>query len=217
MRRLACLLSIMSALCLSASVMFAQESRDKIYNHRIRKIGFYNIKVGGEISAWNNYTVAPFVSAGIGSFRNIANMDFGFRVSVTNPVGYGRQESVSTYSIPLFISGDLNFARFKNCSMYIGAEIDASFPIETVHFLHNLQRSLDNMNIGRFHLSGRGRLGVKSDRWVSGLFFEYDLAPSINQKIVYESEHFEFDTLKASIYERYRVGCFVSYSFNFLR
>ena len=55
------------------------------------------------------------------------------------------------------------------------------------------------------------KLGVRLSRMDINIHYCYDLSPAINQKYIFETAKFDYDYVKANLYERYRIGLSISY------
>ena len=191
-----------------------QIDRNRILDERLNRIDFYHIGVGVDVAAKQNYMLAPKVYAGIGSNRNLINADFGIKVALSNPFGYAGKEHIRCCAIPLFVSGSLNAVRWRQNSAYVGAEISYSLPVSSSHFGGGISGTARH-TLASAHFSWQGKVGIKCRCWDFSVFYENDLSPAINQKYVYESPSFDYFTLRESIFERWRLGISISYSFRF--
>ena len=70
---------------------------------------------------------------------------------------------------------------------------------------------LRDSKISKNHPSVCGKTGIRFGHWDMNVFFEYDMAPSINQQYVFESDKFDYDKVSNRLYERYHIGLSFSY------
>lgn len=201
-------------LFLFATTLFAQttEEKERIRQQRLRTIDLFHLSTGMDVHANQNVFFSPKFSIGIGSFRNLFNADLGVRYTLGGSMFSGQSESIMTHQIPVFLSAQCNMVSWKTNCVFIGAEIAYHIPITAFHFLPSTFRFDSNLNSA--HFSGRAKIGARIDQWETSLFYEYDLAPSMKQKYVYESNEYNYDVLHNTLFERMRYGVSVSYIFN---
>ena len=123
-------------------------------------------------------------------------------------------ERVAGHYMAPFAAADVNFGQWSNGSGFAGAEIAYNIPVMGEHYTVSGYKFQDT-ELVKGHCSIRLRAGVRLEKWVFNVHYEYDLAPSFNQKYVYESAQYDFVTLRPSLYERHRVGISVAYLFTF--
>lgn len=189
--------------------------REKFLKHRLERIDFYHLGIGADAAVKNNYEFGPKVFIGIGSTHNLVNADFGLKLMLANPWRNYGSEYCRWFSLPIFVSGSINALRWKRNSIYVGAEI--AYKIGMGSGYHTLDSSYDRdtKNIATNHFSCQGKLGYRSEYWGLALYYEYDLAPALDQKYVYESPSYNYPTIHDSVFERWRVGVSVEYNFRF--
>lgn len=187
-------------LLFATTALFAQTAEEKarIKRQRLRMIDLFHIGVGLDAHFNRNLFFSPKVSFGIGSFRNIINADVGVKYMVGGSVNDNNDESIMVHQIPIFASVQCNLTSWKDNSLFVGAEIAYHIPLN---------------ELGQSHFSGRIKSGLRLGRWDAYLFYEYDLAPMMNQKYVYESPYYNYDALHDTLFERMRYGISISYFF----
>lgn len=194
--------------------LFSQirEDNARIKKERLNKIEFFHYAVDFETSFKENVYLSPGIMLGVGSFRNLINANIGLRYMFGNPFLGSKDESLVVHQVPLFLSVQCNVYSWKTSCVNIGAEIDYCMPITVFHHIGDNKKADKNVNNG--HFSIRGTVGMRFDRFGIGAFYEYDLAPIMNQKYVYESPEYDYDKLHDSLFERTRFGVSLIYYFN---
>lgn len=211
------LLVLFSVFVLIFRSVYAQSevNREKILTRRLDKIEFYHLGIGGDMAINKNYGFGPKIYFGVGSTRNLLNADLGLKLMFVNPWLDSRSEYVRWYTLPIFVSGSVNAIRWKRNSVYIGGEIDYNTALGSGHHRTNTASNPETQDIASNHFSWQGKLGFRSEYWDIALFYENDMAPALNQKYIYESSDYDYITLHASIFERWRIGVGVAYNFRF--
>lgn len=189
----------------------AQTMRQKRYS----MIHMHHVGVGIEAEAFENFRVSPRVFYGIGSFRNVLNAEIGLKYVYNHPLLHAGEERVAAHYISPFVAGIVNFYRWSAGSLYAGGEVAYNFAIAGDHYLPSAAVQERDSQIGNHHCSLRPKIGVRLENWDVSLHFEYDLAPSLNQKHLFESAAYDYYALKPSLFERYRLGIHVAYIFPF--
>ena len=208
---------LLTVLLLLAGVLSAMAQtptdgqKSAVRQRRFGKIELRHLGVGLDAAANHNYYAGPKVYVGLGSHRNLLNVDAGFKYQFWNPVGSGGKERLSLQQLPVFASLKLNVARWTTGNLYLGGEADYCLAMSAKHHLPDGAGSASDKASGQDHAAVRGLLGLKLDRLDVGLFYEYDLAPAMNQKYVYESADYNYRQLYDALFERWRVGVAVSY------
>lgn len=179
--------------------------RDRILDRRLDKIEFYHFGVGMDAAMNRNYQICPKLFIGIGSNRNLFNADAGLKLSLSNVFGTRNGECIRHYSMPIFIAGSINAVRWKQKSLYMGAEMDCNVALGSDR----------TPSIAKNHFSCQGKLGFRNKEWDFYVYYEYDLSPAIDQKYVYESPAYDYFKVHDSIFERWRIGISASYNFRF--
>ena len=202
-------LIFMSATLLSQT----KEEKERIKRQRLRTVDLYHISVGMDSHFNQNVFFSPKLSLGIGSFRNRLNVGAGVRYMVGGSVFFEEEESILLHQLPLFASVQFNFISWRAHCAYIGTEIAYHIPITASHHILSTSTVITDNNLGQAHCSGRIKVGARINRWEFGFFYEYDFAPMINQKYVYESSEYDYDILRSALFERSRYGFSISYNF----
>lgn len=191
-----------------------QPDKKKIKKERLSKVEMFHYAIGFESSFNTNVYFSPEVMYGVGSFRNLINADIGLRYMFGNPFFSDKNERLVDHQIPFFISVQLNFVSWKESCAFIGAEMAYCMPVTVFHHYGESDNVVADRKIGKNHFSSRAKIGVKLNRVGIMAFYEFDLAPMMNQKYVYESAEFDYDALHASLFERTRFGVSLTYYFN---
>lgn len=189
--------------------------RDKVLDKRLDKIEFYHVGVGMDAAMNENYQLCPKVFVGIGSNRNLFNADLGLKLTLSNIFGKSGGEYIRQYAMPIFVAGSINAVRWKQKSIYVGAEIDYSIALGSSHTIANHQTETDTKSIAKSHFACQGKMGFRNKDWDFSVYYEYDLSPSIDQKYVYESPAYNYLEVYDSIFERWRIGISATYNFRF--
>lgn len=197
------------------SPICSQSNYDRIKIERFSKIEYYHFAIGLDAAIHHNYSISPKFFFGIGSSRNFLNADLGFKYNFRNPFYKSSKENVSIQELVMFISLHLNVIRGKKACLYIGGEIASHWTTNSKHYIHSLDTKITDTRLGNDYFSAYGKIGTKINSWEISLFYEYDLSPSINQKYVYESKEYEYQSLYNSLFERTRLGVGLTYYFPF--
>lgn len=192
-----------------------QTDRDKIMKERLDKINFYHFGAGIEVAGNKNFTLGSKCYVGVGSSRNLYNVDLGFKFLCSNLIRFSTEEYISSCYMPMFLSGSLNFFRRKLRSVYVGGELSYCIALGSNHHINDQYTEKDKCSIARSHLSWQGKLGFRHKYWNFYLFYENDLSPAMDQRFVYESVEYDYAKVYDSIFERSRVGVSATYNFSF--
>lgn len=193
--------------------VIAQTENEKavIRHERLRMIDFHHVNVGVEVNAHNNQLMGPAISYGVGTFRNLLNLDLGIKYIMVNPIGRNGEERISVHYLPVWVATNVNVMRWHWGSVYVGGEISYSI-VATANHRKPFSEVIEyDRCIGNNHTSLSGKLGVRLSRMDINIHYCYDLSPTMNQKYIFETAKFDYDYLKANLYERYRIGLSVSY------
>lgn len=195
-------LFILTLFMAMSAMLMAQTPAEKVRlkKKRLGSIERYHANVGLETAFNNNLIVAPKISIGYGSTINLFNIDLGVKYKVVNSLFFDDSKHLTIHQTAFFVSAQCNVASWNFNCVYIGAEMDYCMPVF-------------NKTIANEHYSGRGYVGVNYRKLNIGAYCEYDLAPMMNQKYVYESDQYDYESLRGSLFERMRVGISITYNF----
>lgn len=214
MKRAIILLLLMLNMTLSG---FAQT--DKEVQHARQKrysmIHAHHIGVGIETDLMENARISPRLYYSFGSFRNLFTIDAGLKYIYSHPMCHVTDEKVTGHYLSPFVAIDFHFAQWDKGCVFAGGEFAYNFNVTGEHYLPASNLRVGDKNIGNNHSSLRAKVGVRLENWVFNVHYEYDLAPSYNQKYIYETADYDFATLRPSLYERHRVGISIAYLFTF--
>lgn len=208
---------IITLFCCLPLTLIAQSKfeREKILNRRLDKIEYYHIGVGMDAAMNKNYQFSPKVFVGIGSSRNLFNVDMGLKLTFSNVFGESDDEYIRHYAMPIFVAGSINAVRWKQKNLYVGAEISYNVALGSRHIVFNQLLETDIASIAKNHFAWQGKLGFRNKDWDISAYYEYDLSPAIDQKYVYESPAYDYFNVYGSIFERWRIGVSATYNFRF--
>lgn len=197
------------------TALFSQtaEEKERIKRQRLRTIDLYHVSVGMDAQFNQNVYFSPKLSLGMGSFRNRVNADLGVKYMVGSSLFFEYDEFILIQQLPVFASVQCNLVSWEGNCVYIGAELAYHIPITASHHITSTGTIHTDNNLGLAHFSGRIKAGTRIDRWEGYLFYEYDFAPMMNQKYVYESPEYDYDILRGALFERTRYGISLSYNF----
>ncbi len=197
---------------LLAQPIFAQTPKEivRLRRQRLSRVYMQHVGVGLDGRAYNNLHIGPKLFYGIGSHRNLFNVDVGCKYTFTNPISMHRNAVVAGQYVGTFVSGHINVVRWRTGCVYLGAEMAYHFDVRASYKEAPGQVLADN-NIGKSHATASGVAGVRLNRWDVGLYLNYNMAPMVNQKYVFESPKFDYDQVYAQTHERYSVGISLSY------
>lgn len=187
--------------------------KDHYKKERLSKIDMFHYAVGLEGSFNKAVYFSPEVKFGVGSFRNFINVDVGLRYMFGNPFFNYKEECLVVHQIPLFVSVQFNAYSWNQNRTFIGAEMAYIIPITVFHHYGESENVAADNNVGNSHFSCRATIGLQLKRFCIELFYEYDFAPIMNQKYVYESANYDYDVLQESLLERARFGMSLTYYF----
>lgn len=206
---------IMIAL-MAPMLLAAQTGKEEpsIRQERLSRIDFYHVSVGASFYMNRNVGIAPQLSAGIGSFRNILNGDVGIRYLFLGQFPRKGVERVSVQQLPVFVSLNVNPIKWASGCVYVGGGIAFTPTIAAFHCTAD-GNHISDLRIGKNHFTPFAKLGFRVNHIDGHFFYEYDLKPSFNQKYIYESEEFDYVSLKHQLFERMRFGFTLLYHFDF--
>ena len=198
------------ALLLAVPVAGQNGDGNKLRLQRWRMIDLYHFSSGVAVEHNANTIVAPRVSLGMGSFRNLLNADIGVGYEIVNPLPRKGMEGLGLHRVAPFVSVTTNIIRWRRGSIYLGGDMAYLLNVRTRHRLPD-GLSLHDPDIAQFHFSVSAKCGLRLDYWDFSLYYSYDLSPAFGQKHIYETTGYDFYALEPSIYERSRIGIRVTY------
>ena len=203
-------------LMLSSTIM-AQTQPEKMTLRQLRfnNIEYYHVGVGIEAGINENFLVGPRACVGIGSYRNLFCADVGLKLLGENLFTSSNKECVSQWQLPLFVSASVNALRWHHSAVYLGGEFAYHLQIGATHQLPDGKTSYSDNELANNHTSVSIKVGTRLNNWDFCLFWQRDLAPAFNQKYVFESADYDYDTLHSTIFERMRFGICANYLFSF--
>lgn len=195
------ILLIFTMLSVLANAQITAE-KARLKKQRLKSIERYHANIGLESGFNNNITYGPRISVGYGSAINLLNFDMGAKYILVNSIFLENAKHLTLNQTAFFMSVQCNVVKWDFKYAYLGMEMDYFLPVF-------------NKQISHEHFSGRIHLGVSIRKYNVSVFYEYDLAPMMNQKYVYESEDYDYQTLHDSLFERWRFGISVTYNIVF--
>lgn len=207
------LLNIIVLLLLVPSSLFAQtpQEMEGVKSKRFNRIDMRHIGVGLETGVYENLYIGPKLFYGLGTFRNLFNMDGGLKYIYLRSLNNKYEESISVQFFSVFCSLNINPIRWNSGCMYLGGETSYNVVAAASHKEISSDVVTHDYHIGNNHFVARGKIGARFDFWDINVYCDYNMAPSMNQKYIYESVDYNYDKLYATIHERYRIGVSVSY------
>lgn len=182
--------------------------------HRLTRIDLYHVSIGIEGATNVNAMYGVRTSVGIGSRRHLMNADLGLGLRGWNYLFHSKDNYLRMFQMPFFISTNINPIRWANGCVYLGGEASMQFA------LHNSTATLLPNHAGHDisainnYASVRGKVGVMLGQMKIAVFYERDLDPLCNQKYMYESGLYDFESMRSSLYEHSRLGLSLTYQFN---
>lgn len=207
------LLNITVLFLLISSSLYAQTAKEieGIRSKRFNRIDMKHFGVGLETGVYENLYLGPKLFYGMGTFRNLFNIDGGFKYMFCSSMYNKYEESISGQFFSVFCSLNFNPIRWNTGCMYLGGETSYNVVAAASHKEISSDVVAHDIRIGNNHFVARGKIGARLDLWDINLYCDYNLAPAMNQKYIFESVDYNYDKLYASIHERYRIGISVSY------
>lgn len=207
------LLNITVLLLLVSLSLVAQTHKEieGIKSKRFNRIDMRHIGVGLETGVYDNLYIGPKLFYGLGTFRNKFNIDGGLKYLYCRSMNNKHEESISVQFCSIFCSLNLNSIRWNSGCMYFGVEMTYNVVAAASHKEISSDVVAHDIRIGNNHFVARGKIGARLDFWDINVYCDYNLAPAMNQKYIFESVDYNYDKLYASIHERYRIGISVSY------
>ena len=193
------------------------QERQHIRQQRFQWIHAHHIGIGMETGMYENYRIAPRLYYSFGSYRNIFSVDGGLKYVYLHPMLHRADETVAAHYMAPFVATNIHFWRWSEGGLYAGAECAYHFAISGDYYLPASKVVERDRFIGNNHCSLRAKFGVKMEDWELNAHFEYDLMPEWNQKYLFESAGYKYDSLRPSLYERWRVGITLAYLITFKR
>lgn len=198
-------------LMMTCRLSYANSDCADLRQKRLGKIEFHHVGLGFETGYNKNITISPFFFYGIGSKRNLFNADIGVKYKLCNPLFHQKRNILSASYFNPYLSVVCNFLRFKALSVYSGAELSCNFTMGGRYCSSNSPILIRDINIGNNHITVMGKAGLRFDKWDMKLFYSYNLAPSFNQKYIFESASYDYDTVRDLLFNRTCFGFSVSY------
>lgn len=189
----------------------SQSNYNEIKKERFSRIEYYHFAVGMDAAMHYNYNVSPKIFVGMGSSRNLLNADVGFKYNFRNPLYGGSGECISIQEFQMFASLNLNVIRGKETCLFIGGEVASHWAVNSTHRINISNTEMPDTKVGNDYFSVCAKIGFRLKKWEASLFYEYDLSPSMNQKYVYESAEYDYQSLYNSLFERARMGIGLTY------
>ena len=209
---------ILIALMLSIALSMVAETDKAVLQSRHKRyssIHAHHIGVAIETDLLENARISPRLFYSYGSFRNLFTIDAGLKYIYSHPMCHVTDEKVTGHYLAPFAAIDFHFLHWEEGCMFAGGEVAYNCRVTGEHYLPASDLIVGDKNICNHHCSLRAKVGVRLEKWVFNVHYEYDLAPSYNQKYIYESAAYDFATLRPSLYERHRVGVSIAYLFTF--
>lgn len=85
-----------------------EDTQDKVRRQRISRIDFYHVSVGADFAVNRNFCVGAQLSVGVGSFRNVLNVDAGLRYRFLGMFPSMGAERLALHQLPVFVSLNVN-------------------------------------------------------------------------------------------------------------
>ena len=206
-------LSILVLIILSLQSLHAQTTVDveNIKTRRFKRIGLQHCGVGVESSANKNLhaTLKSFYS--IGSHKNLINTYVGCKYTFSTPFFINNADAIYGQHIGAFADLHFNIIRGQNWCTYIASEMVYNFAIISSYENRTTGRVIKDSNIAKDYSRLNGKIGVRFKHWDVSIQYGYNLSPAINQKYVFESWEFDYDSVLGLLYERHFVGLSLSY------
>lgn len=215
MRRFSYYIIILLVFLPITSAAQAKVTRNKILDRRLKGIEYFHVGIGIDAAMNKNYKLSPKVFMGLGSNRNVFNVDLGLKLSLSNIFGKRDDEYIRYYSFPIFVAVSINAFRRRQKSLYLGAEIAYNIALGSSHIVNNQMSEIDAISISNNHFTYQVKLGYRIIDLDFSVYYENDLSPAINQKYVYESPAYNYFKIYESILERWRIGLSATYNFRF--
>ena len=199
---------------LSTSVLaFGQTDWEhlQIRQKRYRNIHLHHIGIGGDVTAYRNIHLSPRIYYGYGSYRNLFNVDVGVFYRFSCSLSPQNADRVLCQYVAPFVSTAINAYRWNTGSLYIGCEAAYNFAVAADYYSRSDKKLMQDIYLGRDFCSIKPKFGVRFDKWEININCEYDLAPSLNQKYIFESVRYDYEQVRTSLFERYRFGISAAY------
>ena len=209
--RAVCLLIVFYLFVALPAVAQSQQKIASLRQDRFKKVDYYHVGVGIETGLNENWYIGPRLFVGIGSYRNFLNADVGIGYQFYNLLGSSEKERMMLYQLPLFANMRLNVARWSSGCVYMGGEAVYSLAVRGLNAVPHADVAEVDNQLGRNHAMAASMLGVRLNHWDFSLQYVYDLSPAFNQKYVFESSNYDYDSLHASLFERGRFVLNISY------
>ena len=190
-----------------------EQERDNIRWQRTHKIDYYHLSGGFLAHGGVNGDVGIQLSSGFGTHRNLLNMDYGVRYMWLNPLNVGNAELLSQYQLPLFLSGQVNVARMSNSSLFVGGEVEYVLSMLSWYRYGDGAISVRDKGLNNDHWTVAVCVGMRMKCFELAATVSYDLGPAFNQKYVFESREYDYESLRQSLRARYLVGLSLLYHF----
>jgi len=188
-----------------------QKEQQVVRQKRIAMIHAHHIGMGVDANMYRNVHLAPRIFYGFGSYRNIFSFDVGAQYTFSHPLSVTNDEKVTAHYIAPFVAANIHFVKWNSGCAYAGAEFAYHFAISGDHYSPSSPIIVRDIHIGNHHSTIRAKAGVRFENWDLNAHFEYDLAPALNQKYIFESINYDYPSLKYALFERWRIGVAIAY------
>lgn len=198
---------------LSLQTISAQTAKEveQLVNWRLSRIDIHNIGFGSSVGMNENILISPHLYYRAGSHHNLLNAETGLKYTYFTSADSLNKDIISGQYLGVYTDAHLNFFRWKTGALYLGVGIEYNLGIKASYRAYNTKDILYDNNIIKNHTSTKGKIGFRINRWDASFYIDYNLAPIMNQKHVFESINFEYEQVYNQLHERYRIGISLSY------
>lgn len=205
--------SILVLIILSLQSLHAQSTVnvEELKNRRFKSIGLQHCGAGFESDANKNMHAALKLFYNIGSHKNLINTYAGCKYTFSTPFFINSRDAVYGQHIGAFAEVHLNIIRRQEWCTYIGTEIVYDFAIKSSYINRATGILIKDNSIAKDYSRIKGKIGIRFKHWDVSIHYGYNMSPFIDQKYVFESKEFDYDSVYALLYERHFVGFSLSY------
>ena len=188
---------------------------NRLRQGRYQRVHSHHLGIGMESNVYENFRLSPRLFYSFCSYRSFFSIDGGVKYVYAHPMRHMTEERLACHFLAPFAAAKIHFWRWDAGCLYVGGEAAYHFAVMGEHYFPKYDLPTRDKKIGKNHTSIRAQLGVKMEHWELNVHYEYDLSPSWNQKYLFESEEYDYDRVRPSLYERHRIGLTIAYLITF--
>lgn len=191
----------------------AQLDTTRIISKRLDMVDVVQLGTGVDVIGGQNCHINPKLYIQYGSSHSFINVQGGMKLSFANLITSGDKDRLLSVSMPLYVAINFGALRWRFNQLYVGAEADYTIPLYARYSNPKQNITYSNVKALQSYPSVGGRIGLRISHCDMMFICMYDIRPAYNQKYIFESDAYDYYSLKTSIFERITFGISMSYIF----